>query len=64
MKKLNAIVLVSLLTTGSIAGDLASSFKEAVAKTTEDKDRATRIYSELDLNRYYQQKSTPVFSLV
>lgn len=57
-----AIVFVSLLTTCSNAGDLASSFKEAVALAkTEDKDRATRIYSETDLRGYYQQKDMPVF---
>ena len=45
-----------------MAGDLAGSFKEAVALAkTEDKDRATRIYSEIDLRDYYQQKYMPVF---
>ena len=51
-----------LLTTSSMAGDLANSFKEAVALAkTEDKDRATRIYSEIDLKDYYQRKYFPVF---
>jgi hypothetical protein len=62
MKKLYTIALMSLLTTCSMAGDLAGSFKEAVALAkTEDKDRATRIYSEIDLRDYYQQKYMPVF---
>jgi hypothetical protein len=62
MKKLFTIVLISLLATSAIAGTLASSFKEAVALAdTEDKDRATRIYAEIDLKDYYQQKYTPIF---
>lgn len=62
MKKLYSIVLIFLLTTLSIASDLANSFKEAVALAkTEDKDRATRIYSEIDLRNYYQQKYMPIF---
>ena len=63
MKRLYTIVLISLLTTSSIAGTLASSFKEAVAlAATEDKDRATRIYAAIDLKDYYQQKYMPVFT--
>jgi hypothetical protein len=55
MKKLYSTALIFLLTTSSMAGDLASSFKEAVAlAATEDKDRATRIYAEIDLKDYYQ----------
>jgi hypothetical protein len=62
MKKLYTIGLICLLTTSSIAGTLASSFKAAVAlAATEDKDRATRIYAEIDLRDYYQQKYMPVF---
>jgi hypothetical protein len=62
MKKLYSIASIFLLTTSSMAGDLASSFKEAVALAkTEDKDRATRIYSEIDLKDYYQQKYFPLF---
>ena len=61
MKKLYSIALM-LLTTSSMAGDLAASFKEAVALAkTEDKDRAGRIYSEIDLKDYYTQKYFPVF---
>lgn len=62
MKTVYTILLISLLTTSSIAGDLASSFKEAVALAgTQDKSRATRIYAVVDLNDYYQQKYGPVF---
>jgi len=62
MKKLYSIVLIFLLTTSSMAGDLAGPFKEAVALAkTEDKDRATRIYSEIDLKDYWTQKYFPVF---
>jgi hypothetical protein len=61
MKKLYSIVLIFLLTAFSIAGTLASSFKEAVALADTDKDRATRIYAEIDLRDYYQQKYMPVF---
>src|SRR5271157_2920807 len=62
MKKLYSVALIFLLTTSSMAGDLASSFKEAVAlAATEDKDRATRIYAEIDLKDYYQHKYMPVF---
>lgn len=62
MKKLYTMVLISLLATSSVAGTLASSFKEAATLAdTEDKDRATRIYAEVDLKDYYQQKYMPVF---
>jgi hypothetical protein len=62
MKKPCSIALIFLLTTSSMAGDLASSFKEAVARAdSEDKDRATRIYAEIDLKDYYQRKYMPVF---
>lgn len=62
MKKLYTIVFISLLTTFSLAGDLAGSFKEAVALgDAQDKDRATRIYGQIDLMPYYQQKYSPVF---
>jgi len=62
MKKLYIVVVVLLLTISSMAGGLAGSFKEAVALAeTEDKDRATRIYADIDLKDYYQQKYMPVF---
>jgi hypothetical protein len=62
MKKLYAIVLISLLTTAVRADDLAISFKQAAALAeTQNKDRATRVYEALDLKDYYQQKYSPVF---
>jgi hypothetical protein len=62
MKKLYSTALIFLLTTSSMAGDLASSFKEAVALAeAQPEDRATRIYAKVDLNDYYQQKYMPVF---
>jgi hypothetical protein len=45
-----------------MAGDLASSFKQAAALAeAQDKDRKTRAYDLLDLMPYYQQKYQPVF---
>ena len=45
MRKIFSVLFVSLLTTSVMAGDIARSFKEAVALAdAEDKDRATRIY--------------------
>jgi hypothetical protein len=62
MKKLYTIVFISVLTASSIAGDLASSFKQAAAlAVAQDKDRATRVYAQIDLLEYYQQKYSPVF---
>jgi hypothetical protein len=62
MRKFYSIALMFLLTASGLAGDLAGSFKEAVALAdTEDKDRATRIYADIDLKDYYEQKYTPVF---
>jgi hypothetical protein len=62
MKKLYAIVLISLLTTAVSADDLAISFKQAAALAeTQNKERATRVYEALDLKDYYQQKYSPVF---
>jgi hypothetical protein len=62
MKKLYTIVFSSLLTASSLAGDLGGSFKQAVALAdAQDKDRGTRIYAQIDLMPYYQQKYSPVF---
>jgi hypothetical protein len=56
------ILFVSLLTTSGMAGDLASSFKQAVVLAeAQDKDRTTRIYADIDLKDYNQQKYSPVF---
>jgi hypothetical protein len=63
MKRLHYILAILLLTTSSIASDLARSFKEAAALAgAQDKDRATRIYARIDLHDYYQQKYSPIFS--
>lgn len=61
MRKLYAVLFVSLLTTSTMAGDLAGTFKEAVALADKHEDRTTRIYSEIDLKDYYQQKYMPIF---
>jgi hypothetical protein len=40
-----------------MAGEFASSFKQAVALAeAQDKDRTTRINADIDLKDYYQQK--------
>ena len=46
-----------------MAGDLAGSFKQAaaLADAQDVTDRAIRIYAEIDLKDYYQQKYGPVF---
>jgi hypothetical protein len=63
MRKICSILFISLLTTCGMAGDLASSFKQAVALAeAQDKDRTTRIYADIDLKDYYQQKYSPVFA--
>jgi hypothetical protein len=63
MKKIYSILfIIVLLASSALAGDLATSFKQAVVLAeTEDRDRTTRIYSEIDLRDYYQQKYMPVF---
>src|SRR5258708_40192151 len=62
MKKLYAIVLISLLATSGRAYDLATSFKQAAALgDAQEKERATQAYIHLDLMPYYQKKSSPVF---
>jgi hypothetical protein len=63
MKRLHSILFILLLTTSSSASDLARSFKEAAALApAQDKDRATRIYAQIDLGDYYQQKYSPIFA--
>ena len=62
MKKVYVIALICLLTSAGMAGDLAGSFKEAVAlANAEDNNRATRIYADIDFKDYYQQKYGPIF---
>jgi hypothetical protein len=57
------MAFVALLTTTSLAGDLATSFKQAaaLADAQDYKDRANRIYAEIDLKDYYKEKYFPVF---
>ena len=62
MRKVYPIVLIFLLTAPSVAGDLASSFKQAAALAdAQPTDRATRVYDKIDLVDYYRKKYTPVF---
>src|ERR1700751_5977091 len=62
MKKLYAIVLISLLATSGRAIELASSFKQAAALgDVQEKERSTQAYIHLDLMPYYQKKYSPVF---
>jgi len=62
MKKLYTVLVIVFLNIGATAGDLAGSFKQAAALAeAQDKDRATRIYGEIDLKDYYQEKYMPVF---
>jgi hypothetical protein len=60
--KLYAILLMSLLTTPSRAGDLATSFKQAAALgDAQEKERATQAYIHADLKPYYEKKYGGVF---
>jgi hypothetical protein len=62
MKKLYALVFISLLTISSRAGELASSFKEACALAeAQGKERAEQAYIHLDLGPYYEKKYSPVY---
>jgi hypothetical protein len=62
MTKLYSIIFISLLTTSSIAGDLASSFEQASALAlVQGKDPAAQAYRSSDLMPYYQQKYFPLF---
>jgi|SRR5271165_3333936 len=62
MRKICCVLLISLLATTGMAGDLASSFEQAVSRAgTQDRDRATRIYAAIDLKDYYQQRYSPIF---
>jgi len=62
MKRLCAIVLISLLTTTLEAGELAASFKQAAnLAEAQDKIDAAIIYEHRELTPYYQKKYSPVF---
>lgn len=62
MKKLFAIVLISLLTTTDRASGLATSFKQAAALAeAQDKVDAAVIYEHRELTPYYKKKYFPIF---
>jgi hypothetical protein len=62
MKKLYALIFISLLTISSRAGELASSFKEACALAgAQQEERSEQAYIHLDLAPYYKKKYGPVF---
>ncbi len=62
MKKLSALVFISLLTFSTRAGELASSFDQAcVLADAQQKERSEQAYIHLDLSPYYKKKYGPVF---
>ena len=62
MKKLYALVFISLLAISSRAGELASSFKEACALAdAQQQERSEQAYIHLDLTPYYKKKYSPVY---
>ena len=62
MKKLYALVFISLLTISSRAAELASSFKEACALAeAQREERSEQAYIHLDLTPYYKKKYSPVY---
>jgi hypothetical protein len=62
MKKLYALVFISLLAISSRAGELASSFREAcVLAGAQQEERSEQAYIHLDLAPYYKKKYGPVF---
>lgn len=62
MKKVCALVFISLLTISSRADELASSFVQActLAKA-QQQERSEQAYIHLDLVPYYQKKYSPVY---
>lgn len=62
MRKLYISAFICLLTTISVADDLASSFEQASAlAVAQQKNPAVQGYSKRDLMPYYQQKYMPIF---
>lgn len=62
MQKLYWITFVLLVTTCSVADDLASSFEQASAiALSQHKASAVRAYDKRDLMPYYQDKYFPIF---
>jgi hypothetical protein len=56
-----SLLFILLLTTSGLAGDLASSFEQAVALADTEGRPAAEAYSKNDLSPYYKQKYFPVF---
>jgi len=62
MKKLYALVFISLLAISSRASELAGSFKEAcVLAGAQQQERSEQAYIHLDLAPYYKKKYSPVY---
>ena len=65
MKRLCAIVLISLLTTTVRAGELAGSFKQAAdLAEAQDKIDTAIIYQHRELMPYYEKNTLPSFRIV
>ena len=61
MKGFHSILLILVITALNIAGDLATSFKEASAVAeSQDKDAAAKAYVKHDLGPYYEKKYSSV----
>ena len=62
MKKVYALVFISLLTISSRADELASSFAQACALAkAQQQERSEQAYIHLDLVPYYKKKYSPVY---
>jgi len=62
MKKVYALVFISLLTISSRADELASSFAQACAlANAQRQERSEQAYIHLDLVPYYKKKYLPVY---
>jgi hypothetical protein len=62
MKKLYALVFISLFAISSRAAELAGSFKEAcVLAEAQQQERSEQAYIHLDLTPYYKKKYSPVY---
>ena len=62
MRILFLVVFICLFSADSVAGDLVTSFREAVVLgDAQEKGHQTRRYFEHDLLPYYEQKYGPVF---
>jgi hypothetical protein len=62
MKKVYALVFISLLAISSRADELASSFAQACTLAeAQGKERSEQAYIHLDLGPYYKKKYSPVY---